>query len=253
MIEQIQKALEEISRKEDVRVLLAVESGSRAWGFESADSDWDVRFVYVRPVAAYVSIHPRRDVIERALPGDLDVAGWDLPKALRLFAKSNPALLEWVRSPIVYCQDEAFVEALRALEPLYTSVRSGLYHYRSMAFTNYREFLQGEEVKLKKYLYVLRPILACLYLERTGSWPPVRFSDLVESDCGDAGIRAAIDELVERKRAGGELGVGPRISILNEFIEAELARLNGLSLTARSSGDVGPLDALFREQVGLRT
>ncbi len=250
MTDHIRETLSALANEEDVRVLLAVESGSRAWGFESADSDWDVRFVYVRSADAYLSINQPRDVIERNLPNDLDLAGWDLPKALRLFAKSNPALLEWMRSPIVYAQDESFVSALRELEPRYMVPRSGLYHYCSMAMTNHRDFLQAEEVRLKKYFYVLRPILACLFLERTGNWPPVRFAELVETEVDDPALRSAIEELVAVKVGSGELGTGPRIAVLDQFIEPQLERLQGLKLDARTPADVEPLNLLLRAQIG---
>jgi predicted nucleotidyltransferase len=87
---------------EDVVVLLAVESGSRAWGFSSKDSDYDARFIYLRRPEAYLSIRAPRDVIERRIVDEVDVNGWDLRKALGLLMKSNPPLLEWLQCPIIY-------------------------------------------------------------------------------------------------------------------------------------------------------
>jgi len=249
MIEHIRQVLQEVAEREQVRVLLAVESGSRAWGFASPDSDWDVRFVYVRRVEAYLSIAPPRDVIEAALPNDVDLAGWDLPKALRLFAKSNPALLEWIRSPIVYATDDAFIEKLRRLEPSYISLRSGMYHYRSMSMTNFRTGLQDDLVKLKKYLYVVRPLLACRYLERTGQWPPVPFRELIDTEVQNQTLRIAIEELLAKKAQVGEIGVGPRIPTLDEFIVSELDRLDKLDLDAPRATSFEPLDELFRSEV----
>lgn len=251
MRDQILAALDTISTEEDVRILLAVESGSRAWGFASPDSDWDVRFVYVRPLERYVSIDRPRDVIERNLPGDLDLAGWDLPKALWLFSKSNPALMEWIRSPIVYRQDERFVKAIRALESIYMQPKSGLYHYRSMALTNSRAYLQGETVKLKKYLYCLRPIMAYLYLERTGDWPPVLFQELVDHEVKEPDLRAAIAGLVEAKSKSGELGVGDRIEPIDLFIREQIERMEHVKLPSSPSENLEPLNALFRSELGL--
>jgi hypothetical protein len=242
-------ALEVVEREERVRVLLAVESGSRAWGFASPDSDWDVRFVYVRSLTEYLSIKRRRDVIERDLPGDIDLVGWDLPKALSLFSKSNPALMEWLRSPIVYVESRPFVEAMRELELSFGSPLAGMYHYRSMAVTNHRVNFDCDQVKLKKYLYVVRPILACLWLEHRGTWPPVPFAELVEAETDPGELREIIAGLVAEKSARGELGVGPRIPTLDRFIESELARLQGLSLPNAGRVELGPLDDLFRRCV----
>lgn len=98
----INEELDKIERKEGVRILHAVESGSRAWGFASPDSDYDVRFVYVRPKEDYLRLDEPKDVIEWQLDEVLDINGWDLKKALRQFAKGNVTLFEWSESPIVY-------------------------------------------------------------------------------------------------------------------------------------------------------
>lgn len=132
-------ALDDLERTEALRILYACEAGSRAWGFESADSDCDVRFVYARPVEWYLSIDDRRDVIERPLQGLLDVRGWDLRKALRLYRKSNPPLLEWLGSPIVYREAGPLAARLRELLPRYYSSRASFRHYLHMAQGNFRE------------------------------------------------------------------------------------------------------------------
>lgn len=154
----IQEKLIEIEEKEHARVILAVESGSRAWGFESPDSDYDVRFIYVRNEEVYLKLEGIRDVIEWQLDDTLDINGWDIQKALRLLYKSNPTVLEWCASPIVYQKTEEFT-LLQELLPQYFSKKKSLFHYWHMASTNYREYLTGELVKAKKYFYVLRPIL----------------------------------------------------------------------------------------------
>ena len=110
-IDLIHRQLDEIESVHNVSILYAVESGSRAWGFASPDSDFDVRFLYVRPVLDYLRIRPMRDVIELPLTGDLDTNGWDIVKALNLFRSSNPALLEWLRSPIIYRERGGLVTA----------------------------------------------------------------------------------------------------------------------------------------------
>jgi len=244
---KIQAGLDLVEREHDVRVLLACESGSRAWGFESATSDWDVRFIYVHRLEWYVSIQQHRDVIELQLPGDLDLSGWDLPKALGLFAKSNPPLLEWLRSPILYAERFSAARRLRELSTRYFSARACLYHYLHMAEGNYRDYLCGDRVRLKKYFYVLRPVLACRWIDAHGSMPPMEFAVLVEDRLPDS-LRSQVDALLERKRSGDELEEGPRISQINDFLESEITRLaTAATLTAGAeTPDLEVLDELFR-------
>ncbi len=159
MRETILRKLNEIENRENVKILLAVESGSRAWGFASPDSDYDVRFIYVRPREDYLRLEKTRDVIELPIEGELDINGWDLDKTLRLLRASNPTLFEWLSSPIVYRETE-FARDFQGIMQQYFSSKRGLSHYLSMAGRNYREYLKGEKVKAKKYFYVLRPVLA---------------------------------------------------------------------------------------------
>ena len=156
--------LSDIEHAENVRIFFACESGSRAWGFPSADSDYDVRFLYIRPVEWYLSILEDRDVIEKPISGDLDINGWDLKKALGLFRKSNPPLMEWLGSPIVYRETGTIAQRMRDLAPTFYSPISSTYHYLQMARRNFREYLHGEQVWVKKYFYVLRPLFAVQWL-----------------------------------------------------------------------------------------
>jgi predicted nucleotidyltransferase len=156
----ILQCLLDIEARHKVKVLFACESGSRGWGFASPDSDYDVRFVYVNRLDWSLTVEPGRDVIEQPISGDLDVNGWYLRKALKLLHSSNPVLLEWLRSPIVYLQDEDLAPRLRALAEQHLSLDQAYHHYVSMAKKSLRDHLLGETVRYKKYLYVLRPLLA---------------------------------------------------------------------------------------------
>ena len=178
MREKIQEQLRRIEESENIKILLAVESGSRAWGFASPDSDYDVRFVYIRRPEDYLRLDAVRDVIELPIDDVLDINGWDLQKTLRLLYKSNPTLFEWFSSPIVYQKTE-FADKFRELMMHYFSSKKTLYHYISMAEGNYREYLQGEIVRAKKYFYVLRPVLACRWILDRGTPPPMLFSELI--------------------------------------------------------------------------
>lgn len=225
--EQVRAVLNTIEREENVRIFYACESGSRAWGFPSADSDYDVRFLYVHPTTWYLSIdvETRRDVIERPINDQLDVVGWDLRKALKLFRKSNPPLLEWLNSPIVYEERFGIAEQLRTLLPEYYSPTASFYHYLHMAQGNFRDYLRGEAVWIKKYFYVLRPLLAMRWIEAGRGVVPMEFAILVDQMVPQADVRREINTLLERKKQGQELDREPRIAAISEFIEQELERL----------------------------
>lgn len=248
-VSKIQAELKQIEQEEGVRILYACESGSRAWGFPSKDSDYDVRFIYVRPVEWYLSIYEKRDVIERPINDLLDINGWDLKKALNLFRKSNPPLLEWLQSPIPYFEQFSVVEKIRQLSPLTFSPRSTMYHYLHMAKGNLRAYLQGDLVKIKKYFYVLRPVLACEWIEKYGTMPPMEFEELVEQMLPDSILKKEIHTLLARKKAGVEFDLEPKISVINDFLER---RIDYFETTAKHISDSGEqqdqaLDDLFRD------
>ena len=222
MNEAIKKELARIEEESDIKILLAVESGSRAWGFASTDSDWDVRYIYIHKLDWYLKIDEQKDSQEEMLPNDLDFAGWELKKALKLFRKSNPPMLKWLRSPIVYTEQFSTAAKLREMSGKFFSPKSCMYHYLSMAKNNFREFLQKETVKSKKYFYVLRPVLACDWIKEYNTFPPMEFQDLVDSQIKDEKIKAEIGELLKRKMAGEELKEEPKIEVLNEFLERKI-------------------------------
>ena len=166
MREEILKELHLIEQERKIKILYAVESGSRAWGFASSNSDWDVRFIYVHEYDWYLSIEEKKDDIEIILPNDIDLAGWELRKALLLFRKSNPPLLEWLRSPIIYKEEYSTTKLLKEASKIYFNPKSCLYHYLHMANGNYEAYFKENIVRIKKYFYVLRPILACCWIEK---------------------------------------------------------------------------------------
>ena len=221
--EIIPAKLREIEAREHVRILHCVESGSRAWGFASPDSDYDVRFVYVRPLEHYLRLETTRDVIEWQLDDTLDINGWDLQKTLRLLHKSNPTVFEWNSSPVLYETTPEWAEISAVIDRFFLS-KTGLHHYLSMAETQSRTYLQGDTVRLKKFFYALRPVLACRWILEKQSPPPMRFADLAQA-CLDAELVPAVTDLLRRKAETPELGVGKRIDILNEYIETSLAEI----------------------------
>ena len=218
-----------------VRVLLAVESGSRAWGFASPDSDYDVRFIYVNSRDWYLSILEERDVIEQMLPGDLDVSGWDLRKTLRLFAKCNLALNEWLGSPLTYVQEAEFA---RSSAHSFLSISIQLRprdHYRKMADAAFDGHFADGQIGIKKIFYVLRPLLACRWIEHARSQPPTEFAELVTPISSRRGAR------MDSRSPGGKASApeAERIRIDDDrakLIRTELARYAAVAATLPAPG-----------------
>lgn len=247
VFQRVRETLSNLETERGLRVLYACESGSRAWGFASRDSDYDVRFLYVHSRDWYLSLDQGRDVVELPLSDELDVSGWELRKALKLLRKSNPPLLEWLKSPVVYHRDPMFTTEFGTLAEEFYSPRRCFSHYLHMAFGNWRHYLEGRErVSLKKYLYVFRPLLGCRWLERELGQVPMLFSELVEATLEEPEVRAALEALVQRKQAGDELDEAAPDEVLSRFVREELARLDALKEPQDSAGDVEELNRFFR-------
>lgn len=241
--------LSTIEADHDVRVLYACESGSRGWGFASPDSDYDVRFIYAHPLSWYLKVSAQRDVIEVPISGDLDINGWELRKALGLLKKGNATVIEWLDSPVVYRADTNFLRAIREVARQVHQAERSFHHYVHMARKNYREYLRGDTVRLKKYLYVLRPLLATVWIEQGRGVAPMRFQDLVDSIATDPALRDAIARLLAIKRAAPESEYGEPLPIINAFIERELNRLESVLPPLRRDTDFSTLDRLLMETV----
>lgn len=224
---EIEEKLAEIEEKENVTVLYAVESGSRAWGVESPDSDYDVRFIYVRPEKDYLSIREKRDVIEWQLDEVLDINGWDLKKTLVQFHKGNATLFEWANSPVVYKTTDAWKEIYASCRQ-YFSKKAALYHYYGTANSTFLQYLQGDEVRYKKYVYALRPLLACRFIEANHSIPPVSFEELLQQKLPEE-LAAEINEMLKIKAVSDEKALHPQMPVIRKYIEDEIARYGQLS------------------------
>ncbi|GAO43575.1 nucleotidyltransferase domain-containing protein [Flavihumibacter petaseus] len=247
----ISAELDKLEAEHNIKILYAVESGSRAWGFASTNSDWDVRFIYVHPRDWYLQIDDKKDNLEEILPNDVDLSGWELRKALKLFRTSNPPLLEWLRSPIVYREPWSTAERLREPTKQYFSPAKCLYHYLHMAEGNYRNYLQTDMVRVKKYFYVLRPILACEWILKNNTPPPVEFQVLFDNHVEEPVIRKEIDQLLVRKKSGEELSTEPRITLLNDFLEEKISFFRDYvkSLHPVRSLETEILNDLFRQTI----
>lgn len=251
MRDVITTRLREIEVREKVKILYAVESGSRAWGFAAKDSDYDVRFIYAHPFNWYLSLEVGREVIERPVFQKLDMSGWDIRKALKLFKNANPSVYEWLRSSIVYREENEVVRRLKDLVPKYYIPGSLLRHYVRMARGQYAAYLTGEDVHVKKYFYALRPLLACLWIEKKNSFPPIEFEKLFAAQKLAPELRREIEELLGRKRLGEESQVEKRIELLGDFINEKIHYFEQLTRSVRRErrAEGASLDELFREVV----
>lgn len=201
-MEEIRNCLTKIENESKVKILFAAEAGSRAWGFPSKDSDYDIRFIYIRPLKETFKLKQERDNIEITVD-DFDMAGWELKKALGLSYKSNAALLEWFSSPIIYIDENNFKEILRKLAMNYVDENKLIKHYSAMAQRCLSDHLKTPMVKLKKYFYCIRPLMAAQYVaDREEDWPimpPLDFMTLLKTVNLASDTRLKIEKLYERK------------------------------------------------------
>ncbi len=221
----IMDELRGIEAREEVKILFAIESGSRAWGFPSPDSDYDARFVYVRKPDWYLSLTPGRDVIELPIDDLLDINGWDIHKALNLLMKSNPVMLEWLSSPIHYMWDADICSRLTAFSRQVSHAAACIYHYRSVAAKQWDRHVEGKDaINLKKYFYILRPALVLRWIRlHPDIIPPMNFPALMAGTDLPPEITTQIDSLLARKRAAKETGLSARWPDIDAFIQSQLA------------------------------
>ncbi len=226
-LSEIHRRLKETEREENVRILLAVESGSRAWGFASPKSDFDVRFIYVHPKDWYLSfdLEDRRDVIEYSITDEIDLYGWDLRKALRLYWKSSPMFVEWILSSVTYLENSCFRQKACELLPEVYSLESGIHNFHNMAKTDFHKFFRDDKVPLKKYLFVLRSLLSIRWIEKNASAAPTQFDLLLNLLKDQKSLHQDIENLLHKKRNVPDLGLSEPIENINNFIEAEFNRL----------------------------
>lgn len=242
--------IKEIEEKENIKVLHVIESGSRAWGFASWDSDYDVRFIYVRDRDFYLSLRDTKDFIDWELNEVLDINGWDVKKALQHFHKSNATLFEWSNSPVVYYTTEEWKKLYRQAAQNYFACKPSIYHYYGTANKNYHEHLMDDMVKYKKYFYALRPILACKWIEEKKCPPPVLFDELFNTVLEDE-MKAPVEELLAKKMQMSESDKAPKMEVINRYLEEKLAYYKARveSMEDDRNPDWEPLEEIFRRLV----
>ncbi|SHG28005.1 nucleotidyltransferase domain-containing protein [Ornithinibacillus halophilus] len=223
----IQDYIKQLENDEGIIVLYVCEAGSRSWGLESPMSDYDVRFIYMYPTKEYLRIDPigvgkRKDVIEQKISDTLDISGWELTKTLRLFRKSNPTLLEWLHSEMLYYQHSTTIETIKKLEPTVFSATTCLHHYVNMASSNFKKFDGDCNHSVKLLINVLRPILICKWIKKHNAFPPLDMDLVVEQVVSDEEIEKIIKEILQDKRLGQTNVVPNNINALNTYITKSL-------------------------------
>lgn len=248
---EIDHEIVQIEQDNDVKILFAIESGSRAWGFPSPDSDYDVRFVYVREVDWYLSIKPGRDVIERPISDELDISGWDIKKALGLILKSNAVAYEWLSSPIKYRWEASICNDLIDFSEKTLRMSSGFHHYLNLGRKHFEtQIADLEHVRLKKYFYALRPALALKWLRAyPGDVPPMNLQQLVNGLEIKPQIVEIISDLIVRKANLDEAELIAPISELDEFITDEYAIADAAEKPRERPNFNDEADQLFRNIV----
>ena len=244
MKKNIVNKLKQIELEKGVEILYAVESGSRAWGFASPDSDYDIRFIYKHDLDYYLSLWEQTDVIEFMTEDDLDGSGWDLRKTVKLLAKSNAPLLEWIYSPVVYYENEAFMNQMRALAKDCFSPVACLHHYLGTT-KNFMDVCEQEEVKLKSYFYALRTALAGKWIIENNTFPPVAFMDLLP--IAPQNIQEKIKELMQIKAHQDESYLHPKEVLITDFLKETVQFNIGNAADLRSGKKMAvELDGVFR-------
>lgn len=190
--------LSDLARQHECNILFASESGSRAWGLLSPDSDFDVRFIYAHPLKWYLSIDDHRDTIETVFPDDIDMAGWELRKSLRVFSTCSIPLNEQIQSPIVYGGVESFQDRLRNLIPHYFNKKRAMHYYMKTA-DQALEGMDGLSIGLNRFFYAARPLLACQWIESKSSMPPTEFKSLLEADFLPLPLTNEVIEIAQMK------------------------------------------------------
>lgn len=203
MLKKIQTTIAQLEQSKRIKVLYACESGSRAWGISSPDSDYDVRFIYVHQLDWYLSLCNHKDTITvKDREADLDMTGWDLRKTLQLMKKSNTTPFEWMNSPIIYHETPGFLRRLRKVSETCFSPNAVNYHYLSMARKFYNSCAGEESVKLKTWFYALRTALNARWIVENEEMPPILFKETLS--LVDAPIRKEILALIALKSTKNE-------------------------------------------------
>ncbi len=243
----IQEKLHRIATEFKVKIPYACESGSRAWGFPSPDSDYDVRFIYVKDLDWHLTLKEQKDTIDLPINDDLDLGGWEIKKVLKLLWKSNAPLLEWLQSPIVYHSEGIFLSQLRQLSHAYFSPIATMHHYLSMS-KKYADACSGEQIKLKKLFYAMRTAIAGVWIRETGTVPPIEMKKMFS--VLDASVVNRINELIAIKEIQQEDYLHPKVEVIADFLRSAIAENERVANDLPGAkGDFEALDVFYKQVI----
>jgi uncharacterized protein len=226
---EIVQKLNDLEIDNGITVLFACESGSRAWGFSSIDSDYDIRFIYIRKLSDYITITDKPDTLEFPIVDNLDFSGWDLKKFLKHIYKSNGVMFEWLQSPIIYYAKDSFVSDNLHLSRTYFRAKPTLYHYLGLTKRTFLDIKDTDKVKIKRYFYAIRPILAAKFITANNELPPMTIQSLMEKVEGISDVRSIIEDLMAEKEKQEESFLINRIPELDNYIEREIIRITEIA------------------------
>ncbi len=247
IVDIIAGKLDSIESDKGVHILFAVESGSRAWGFPSADSDYDVRFVYVRPKNDYLSIINRRDTLEFPMDGDIDVCGWDIRKLLQHISKSNSVVYEWLQSPTVYKEKHSSIKAVWEMALPYFSPLAAFKHYLGLCRKYFPKLSESERVKIKTVFYVLRPLFALNWIQEKAGVPPMTFKELLDAVPEKTVLSQYVTSLLKIKTESSENTLTAIPSEISSCIDHIYSRCQLQPENGEKTKDPSELDELFRD------
>jgi len=246
---QIVQKLKEIEQEHQVKILFACESGSRAWGFPSQDSDFDVRFIYLHPHNWYLSVdlEKKRDVIDYPIDDLLDINGWDLRKALQLLYKSNMPLMEWLGSPVIYTQEQILLSQLKILRSDYYQENAAFYHYVHLARKSMENTFEQEQICLKKYFYILRPLLSLDWIDQKRGLVPTEFHILLDTLIPDQDLKNKILKMIEDKSHSSEKDTITHHPEISQLIKTRVEKYKNIELKpSKKSALIEPLNQFFQ-------
>ena len=240
----------EIEQEHSITIMYACESGSRAWGFASPDSDFDIRFVYKRQLTDYLVLRDHPDTLEFPIADNLDFGGWDLKKFLNHVGKSNCVMFEWLQSPIVYCNRSGFQQKYRTVIDNCFEPRATLNHYLGLTKRTLLEFGDAQEVNIKKYFYILRPVLAALWIHEKNAIPPMEFGSLLSGLRIPDKVLSAIAALRKSKQSAVESEMIRRNGPIEDFVNSVVRSCEqNLPVSTRDPDKINTLNALFQQEI----
>lgn len=243
----IENKLTEIEIEHHIKILYSCESGSRAWGFPSPDSDYDVRFIYIRPLDNYISIQPEEDHLSFPINDELDIYGWDITKVLRLMVKSNTTPFEWLQSHIIYREDIEFKNTLWLLCQNYFCARSNINHYLGIAH-GAMDTITDDKIKIKKLFYVLRPLLAAMWCAKHNEIAPMNIEPLLT--LFDDNLREKVLSIIKLKSGVDEYYKISIDSEIRTWIDYTFSYCKEISNSQeKNKFDIAPANLYFKKLI----